>query len=373
LRYCQEDFKDAEGRWLTKCTDRLLVYHALQWSGRDRVAYIPEPLYYYREHSQNSYKTVPTADKERQMAHIMAQPSKTRLESTIHVVMCSWKRTHFLPQQLRCLNEQTLSSRLHLHVLNNNVQTVAELERIVEEMGPTLNFPVTLRHYQNLSYGFERFLYIRDYLLHREALDYVVVIDDDQLFDRDWVERLWSMRQPRTYLGWYCKAWDVSRSLDYWHGSLVSIIDCKRGVGLDRVKSYHYAGTGGALIDTTIFLGSSGLFRTDTCALNVLNIEDLWLSFVVTHYYGWRILRSDVVPQIPSAETEQGARLGSVALFKGLRAEKDALLRYLVTHFRWLLPQREGRVAAILGDTPPMAAAAERSRAGPRAELRAGP
>ena len=333
-RYRPEDFQDAEGRWLTKCTDRLLVYHALEWSGRDRVAYISTPLYFYREHAQNSYKTVATADKARQMAHIMAQPSKACLESTIHVVMCCWERVHFLPKQLQSLNQQTLSGRLHLHLLNNNVRAISDMERVVGSARPQLHFPVTLRHYRNASFGFERFLYVRDHLMRQELLDYVVIVDDDQLFEKDWVERLWNLRTPRTYLAWYCKAWDPSRSLDYWKGSLVTYTQCRRGLAMDKVMNYHYGGSGGSLVDAAIFLATSALFRTSACALPVLNIEDLWLSFIMTHCYGWSIRRSNVLPLIPSEGREA---LESVALYKRLRPNKNALLRHLMVDLRWKL------------------------------------
>ena len=34
-----------------------------------------------------------------------------------------------------------------------------------------------------------KFIYIRDYLIKKEVIDYVIIIDDDQIFDIDWVKK----------------------------------------------------------------------------------------------------------------------------------------------------------------------------------------
>ena len=38
----------------------------------------------------------------------------------IHIVMCCWKRFQNLDSQINMLNNQTVSNRIHFHLVNNN-------------------------------------------------------------------------------------------------------------------------------------------------------------------------------------------------------------------------------------------------------------
>lgn len=335
-----EDFQDKGGKWFQRCTDRLLIYHALQWSGMSRVAYIDVPIYFYRDHDHNLHKTVKTQDNTEYLADIMARPSKTMLKPVVHIVMCCWKRANVLPDQLRTLNKQTLANRMHLHLINNNAAMQDTFESIVDDFREESQFAMTLSHFDNAYFGFERFRYIRDRLLPTYLVDYCIMIDDDQLFsDVQWMERLWSKRAPSTYLSWYCKAWkrpscDGHQQLDYWKGSSIGFKECFNGQTPTHSPShFHYGGTGGSIVDATIFLPKSSLFRVERCQLSVLNLEDLWLSFVATQLYGWKIRRSYVVP----GQFDAGKGTAACALWKTLKNEKNALLNHLVSDLKWKL------------------------------------
>jgi glycosyltransferase involved in cell wall biosynthesis len=334
----EEDFQDEGGEWFRKCTDRLLVYNALQWCGVSRVAYIDAPIYFYRDHGLNLHKTVQKKENDRYLADVQARPSKAALKPTVHIVMCCWKRAHVLADQLRSLSAQTLASRMHLHLLNNNAAMQAEFERIVDECCRESTLKVTLSHFDNAHFGFERFLYVRDRLIPSCLLDYCIMIDDDQQFnDARWIERLWSTKAPCTYLSWYCKAWKPRRDgqqLDYWAGSSIGYRECYNGLTPSGSPArFHYGGTGGSVVDAAIFLPASSLFRLERCRLSVLNLEDLWLSFVVTHLYSWQIRRSYVVPD----QFEDDKATDACALWTTLWDEKNALLNYLVGELKWKL------------------------------------
>ena len=114
-------------------------------------------------------------------------------------------------------------------------------------------------------------------------LDYVVIIDDDQFFPNNWLENLWKMKYPQTYACWYGKTWYHTR--DYWNSSIVSYNDLIKNLNKD-IKKFHYGGTGGSIIDTSIFNNKSLLWDIPNdlpSKVSIYNIEDLWLSFIIIY------------------------------------------------------------------------------------------
>lgn len=323
LHYFEEtDFK-FNNRWLTKCTDRPLVFNALEWSGKERVKYIDKKLYYYREHPENTYKLVSQKEKNEQKNFISRQVPKQKVIENIHIVMCSWKRYHNIIRILRSLNNQTVSHRIHLHILNNNGDTeIKELlkNNILSFMkNYNVYIKITLRHYNNRYFGFQRFIYIRDHLLRNHIADYVIMIDDDQSYSQNWVENMYKLRKPQCYFSWWGTAFDTGSEIDYWQPRF------------SYNHKFDYGGTGGSIIDSSIFLDNSKLWDIPE-TLSVYNIEDLWLSFIITHYYDWTIYNSFLPPNIGN---EYLNIVDNNSLFRQLRNEKQLLLTFLIDNYNW--------------------------------------
>ena len=324
-----------QNQWLTKATDRPLMYDIFEQCGTDRIAHIPHQLYRYREHSNNSYKTVPHRDKMAQLNYIRQQPQKDRINENIHIVMCCWNRFQNLHEQLISLNCQTIAKRIHLHLLNNNAAEQATIEGIVARFHDLEQSHITISvyHYTNTHFGFQRFLFIRETLLQRYIVDYVIMIDDDQLFAPNWVASMWSLRCPFIYTGWYCKRWTVKtvnnrKYVDYWHGSTVTPRDCLLN-HKPHIVQCHYVGTGGSLVDVNIF--KSPLLWTPPSDLpsgiSIYNIEDMWLSFIATrHRY---TLQRSFLPECLSLNTiDQRSNVAS--LWTKLGSSKQQLLDHLI-------------------------------------------
>ena len=183
-------------------------------SGKNKIQYIKNTLYYYREHEFNTHKVVNDSYKKEVLEYLDTLNPIDKLEEDIHIVMCCWKRFEHLELQIKNLNTQTYNKRIHLHLLNNNQKDKEKILKIVNKCKDLYDIKISLSHYDNKYYGFQRFLYIRDVLLKKTILDYVIIIDDDQLFTNDWVEKIWNKRKPKTYLGWYCKKW--INNYHYW-------------------------------------------------------------------------------------------------------------------------------------------------------------
>jgi hypothetical protein len=320
-----------DGAWLTKGTDCPIVYNCIELAGKSRCKYIETVLYNYIEHDQNSYKTVKNEFRAKQLQYLTSLPPLQVIDEDIHIVMCCWKRTENLEIQVKNLNEQTIAKRIHLHLINNNVDTVDTLNSMVPDLSQKYtNIKLSVTHYQNKYFGFQRFFYIRDNLIKQYNIDYVIIIDDDQIFKNNWVEKMYEKRQPQTHIAWYGKKW-VPDSINYWKDSIVTYGDCYRNTK-ENCKEFHYGGTGGMIIDVSIFNSTSKLWDIPTdlpSNTTVYNIEDLWLSFIERKVYGWTIQRSFL--------PETGALIKNTSdpnsLYLSLHTQKQNLLNYLICKY----------------------------------------
>ena len=233
------------------------------------------------------------------------------------------------------LNNQTVSRRIHFHLINNNYNDKDELENIVKFCKRKyINIKISLNHYKNKYYGFQRFIYIRDILLKKHLIDYVIMIDDDKLFEINWVEKIWELRRPQIYTGWYIKKWE-SNKYDYWNGSIIKHHHCINQKKKDIIDC-DYIGTGGCLIDTKIFNNNSPLWKIpNNLPENVLiyNIEDLWLSFIAKYLLNYKLKRSFL--PIFKCFNKINKNSNAVSLFRTLKKEKQLLLKYLVNKYNF--------------------------------------
>jgi glycosyltransferase involved in cell wall biosynthesis len=331
MTFVEDDFKK-DGVWLTKGTDRPIVYNCIEMAGKERVQYINKIMYKYVEHELNSYKTVNFQSKKAQLDYVMNIEPKTQIVEDIHIVMCYWQRPNHLEVQLNNLNNQTVAKRIHLHILNNNVHFVKYLNETLEKIKPKFtNIKVTMKHYKNEWYAFQRFLYIRDNLVPNYLIDYAIMMDDDSTWADDWVENMYKLRKPKTYTCWFGKKWTMD-NIDYWEGSIIQTHECKYLKKLE-IRDFHYGGTGGAIIDVNIFLKNSELWKIpndlpeDTI---IYNIEDLWLSFIMRKLYAWTIPRAYLVDK---GLFRENTLTNKTALWKTLRQPKSKLLVYLVNKY----------------------------------------
>lgn len=98
-------------------------------------------------------------------------------------------------------------------------------------------------------------------------------------------------------------------------------------------KTFHYGGTGGSIIDINIFRPNSPCFVVGDIVhkFNIYEIEDLWLSYILSTLTDWNITRSNL-PPIRIHDKECVA----VSLFPTLKKEKSLLMEYLVNVRGWL-------------------------------------
>ena len=319
MEFIANDFK-YQGEWLKKCTDRPLIYNTYEKAGHNKISFINEDLYIYRSHSNNSHRTVNSDYKIKVFNNILDKEPCKKNDEEIHIVMCCWKRLHNLNDIIHDISKQICTNNIHLHLVNNNSNNKDFLDLLTNRKYSKLTIHV--EHYNNEFYAFQRFLYINSVILPNFLCDYVIIIDDDQRFSNSWIKDLWEMREPKTYKGWYCKYW--GKNTNYWSGSHYKYKDLVQNI--NNGTEAHYVGTGGAIIDINIFRSDSLLFSIPNelpGKVTVLNIEDLWLSFIC-NLYGYIKSRTLLAPFIVKAD--------EVSLCNDLILEKDKLIKYLIQH-----------------------------------------
>lgn len=335
----KSDFQqDTDERlWLTKCTDRPIVYGMFEYFGAKHIQHIDKQVYYYREHTHNTYKLVSEREKKTQLEAILKRPVISPRCEDIHIVMCCWKRVANLEKQFENLNNQTVAKRIIFHLVNNNSTNQELLQQMVHTQ---INLPlnvlrIELTHWSNAHNCFERFYYIRDHLVSK-GVDYVVMIDDDQLFTNQWVEQLYLKRKPKRFITWYGRRWKTTKPESYWTGSEVTHSDCIQHKKA-HIKHFQYGGPGGCIIDTQMFAQESKLWELPELSpgLSVFTMDDVWLSFVSTHKYKWKIERS-FLPE-NSNFNDESSHSQQQSLWPQLRTQKTQLLHYLIDKCHWTL------------------------------------
>jgi len=319
-------------KWLTKGTDRPFVYNCIEWSGKSKCKFINEILYNYVEHDYNTYKTISYENKLQHINYIINMQPKIEFIEDIHIVMCCWKRIHVLEEIIQNINDQTVANRINIHLLNNNEDNIETLKDMIIHFKEKYKYiKIYLSHYDNKYYGFQRFIYIRDTLIKNYFIDYVIIIDDDQLFSNDWVEQMYKLKKKKTYVSWFGKTWNDY--LDYWNGSDISTMDCKY-IKNTHLMSFMYGGTGGSIIDVNIFNNNTLLWNIPDDLpknISIYNVEDLWLSFIIKYEYNWNIDRCLLPPIKDLNIKDEQCNLES--LFMCLKEDKQILFEYLYNKY----------------------------------------
>ncbi len=67
--FTKDDFKHIDGTWLTKGTDRGIIYHImLELAGPSKIGYIASPIYTYNYSPKTS--TLATTSKEKRLSQL---------------------------------------------------------------------------------------------------------------------------------------------------------------------------------------------------------------------------------------------------------------------------------------------------------------
>jgi hypothetical protein len=277
------DFKRKDGSWLQKATDRGLIFKMLETSGPRRAHFFHErgPSINYSFTPNNGLRVFSKQTIQNDKNYVNGLPALQPGVETIHVVVAVWDRTRtdrFVQHLVKSKAPQGNPVRFAFHICLNNASRFEELSAIVR-LHSSPNRVVRV-HVMGGNYGgFSRFLVARR-LRTEELASHFIMVDDDMYVRANTLWQLWLNRAPMTYACVHGKNWFSKRNPVYFD------IAADRSWLPSHVKYFQYCGTGGSIIDGSIF-GDPLLLRIPG---RFLFVEDLWLSYVVK-LKGWEVVR----------------------------------------------------------------------------------
>lgn len=220
----------------------------------------------------------------------------------IAVIMCTYKRLHLLPKTLEMLDNQT-DLEFSLYIWNNakdeNVREITEKE--------SHKYYISVMNSQNNIGGLGRF-HMAGMLSNDKRYEYVIFVDDDQIFDENFIKDFRSEARKDTISGW----WAFKLGKKYWDK-----IRAKPG------ESADYIGTGGMICPIDTFQDSELIEKIPE---KYKFIEDLWLSFYLKYEKGFTLKRSKV-----NLEFQEGESIRDQ--FHELKSLKEEFYEYLLKKY----------------------------------------
>lgn len=231
----------------------------------------------------------------------------------VSIIILTWQRLQSLGTTLESLERQTFKD-FDVYISNGNMSRQTKVNKYYNMFKQRLK--LHLSHDGNDSWSFRRMFVAKKAL--EQGAEVILFIDDDVTIPDNYVENCLSQYEPKTYKSGY--AWYFTKNTSYYNGR-VRVANEKDPV--------HYAGTGIAMIDASIFL-EEGLLNAPACAYK---IEDLWLSYYANHVLGWKL----------GWIKDSGARVfgkDNVALNREVKrsnCNKDNFFSYLTLERGWTL------------------------------------
>ena len=234
----------------------------------------------------------------------------------IHIILCTYNRLYNIRKVLYSLNNQTVSKNIVLHLLNNNIN----MKNIIEnQISKKYKFKIVITHYNNENNIFERFIYARKLISKLVNLKYLIFIDDDMIYQKNWVEDMYSLRKQEHYITWYVKLYDLRKeNIDYSKSSIISYNDSTNN-SKKNFRYGNYGGPGGSIIDIEIFRDEKFYkFPFE----NIKYMDDIWISYYLSHIKKWKIMRSFLPPIHLSSKHK--------TLYDTTKHEKNLFFKYLI-------------------------------------------
>lgn len=238
----------------------------------------------------------------------------------ITIVLLTWQRIGNLKKTLSMLADQTFEN-FEVYVSNANLKAIKNVDDYTKLFSDRLKIRVS--HDGNDIFAFRRFTVGNK--LAKEGTDIILFIDDDIIFDQNYVENCLRYYEPESYKSGF--AWSFQNKGQDYYGARTRV--------WDYGSKIHYCGTGISIIDAKIFLDTNLI---DKAPKEAYQIEDLWLSYYAQHVKKWKLGYIEMKNVIIGGAD-------SVALYKKIlsdkktedRSDKADFLRLLVSKYKWKL------------------------------------
>lgn len=173
--------------------------------------------------------------------------------------MCTFRRLKNLKRTIEYIKNQT-NKDFDFYIVDNSGQN-DKLLNIINKFGKDINIKVHI--YNNEFKQFSRFILARD--LAEQGYEKIVFIDDDEII-------------PNTFIQECHDQYDPNSVKTFWAHKVEKTY--KRKIKLENNELGNYAGTGGMICSSSLFLNDDFF----DCPEEYWIIDDLWLSFYILKF-----------------------------------------------------------------------------------------
>jgi glycosyltransferase involved in cell wall biosynthesis len=186
--------------------------------------------------------------------------------SRVAVILCLFVRLENLKMTLEKLQNQT-NKDFDLFISDNS-NSSNKVIGLIKKFASDIGLNVSIRADLNEFKQFSRFLLARD--LAYEGYEKIIFFDDDEILPDTFVDECLTQYEPGTVK-------------TFWAHMIEKIY--KKKIKLEKDEVGNYAGTGGLVCDSSIFLNDDFF----DCPEEYWIVDDLWLSFYLLKYTDYKI------------------------------------------------------------------------------------
>ena len=193
--------------------------------------------------------------------------------SKVAVILCVFVRLENLEMTLNKIKDQT-NKDFDFYICDNSNKE-QKVIGLIKKHTPNLGVNLSIKSYKNEFKQFSRFLLARD--LAEDGYEKIIFFDDDEILPLTFIDECLTQYEPGTVK-------------TFWAHKINKIY--KKKIKLKNDEIGNYAGTGGLICDSSIFLNEDFF----DCPEEYWIIDDLWLSFYLLKYTDYKIkaLKTDI-------------------------------------------------------------------------------
>lgn len=248
--------------------------------------------------------------------------------NSVLVVICLWKRIHYLKNTLEYLENQNIDKLITLCIWNNNKDSIDEINKIINDFNGSKVKIIVYHSPENIG-GIGRFILTKYICEKKTYFENVIFIDDDQIFKIDCFKILLNNVKEKESYHWSGKKFYKDRG--YWNCWINIWPKLRNDIDNTNFNDNYldYGGTGFMIINTECFLMDEFYQFNKKYKF----IEDLWMSYFVINKLGYKLQNGkDLKHKIKIMEGENNNSIAQVNLLKPL---KDEFLNVLRNDGEW--------------------------------------
>jgi glycosyltransferase involved in cell wall biosynthesis len=191
---------------------------------------------------------------------------EVKKKSKTAVILLTYRRLEYFYRSSECLINQT--NKDFDFYISNNSDKKDKLVGLVKKFLGKSDINIYVKDYNNEFKPFSRFIMAQDLAL--EGYEKIIFIDDDEIFSPQFIQDCYDQ-------------YEETSVKTFWAHKIEKVY--KRKIKLEGNELGNYAGPGGLVCSSKVFLGDE-LFD---CPEKYWIVDDLWLSYYLIKFTNYKI------------------------------------------------------------------------------------